>query len=262
MRAVRLLSAIFWLTTALAATATAVAQNPFTGTWKLNQEKSIMAGDRLTFRPAQGQAIEVSGGGITYSFRTDGNNYAMPSGDIAIWRETTPASWTTEYRKSDGKLLSSDSWKLSPDGKTLSLTTSGVKPDGDLYTDSAVYERTAGTDGLLGTWKSTQVKLSSPDPFTIETLGVDGLVLKVPALKASCEARFDGKDVAVEGPDLPSGLRVSFERTGPYSFRLIHKLNGSTTASSVFTVSEDRQTMTEVGGAPGDPPSTLLWEKQ
>jgi hypothetical protein len=262
MRAGRLLSAIFWLTTALATTASATAQNPFTGKWKLNQEKSLLAGDTLTFRPAQGHAIELAAGGTTYSFRTDGNNYAMPSGDIAIWRATTPTSWATEYRKSDGKLLSSDSWKLSPDGKTLSLTTSGVKPDGDLYTDTGVYERTAGTDGLIGSWKSTQVKLSSPDEFSIETLGVDGLVVKLPSLKASCQARFDGKDVAVEGPDLPPGLRLSFERTGPYTFRLTHKLNGNTTSSSVFTVSEDRQTMTEVSGAPGDPPSTLVWEKQ
>jgi hypothetical protein len=262
MRGLRLLSATFWLTTALAATATAVAQNPFTGTWKLNQEKSTLVGDTLTFRPAQGQAIELATGGITYSFRTDGNNYAVPSGDIAVWREMTPTSWATEHRKSDGKLLSSDSWKLSPDNKTLSLTTTGVKPDGDLYTDTEVYERTAGTDGLIGSWKSTEVKLSSPDEFTIGTLGLDGLVLKVASLKASCEAHFDGKDVAVEGPDLPAGLRLSFERTGPYTFRLTHKLNGSTTSSSVFTVSEDRQTMTEVGGTPGDPPSTLVWEKQ
>ena len=74
---------------------------------------------------------------MTYSFRTDGKNYAMPSGNVAIWRQTGPNSWTTEYRKIDGKLLSSDTWKLSADGKTLSVTTSGAKANGDLYTDTA-----------------------------------------------------------------------------------------------------------------------------
>jgi hypothetical protein len=39
-------------------------------------------------------------------------------------------------------------------------------------------------------------------------------------------------------------------------------LNGSTISSSLYTVSEDRQTMTEVGGAPGDAPATMVWEKQ
>lgn len=262
MRPGRFLAATLWLLIALATTATAAAQNPFVGTWKLNQEKSQLAGDTLKFGPAQGQAIELTAGGITYSFRIDGQNYAMPTSQIAIWRETSPTSWTTEYRKEDGKLLSSDSWKLSPDGKTLSVTTSGVKADGDLYTDTTVYERTAGTNGLIGDWKSTQVKLSSPDEFSIQALGLDGLVLKVPAMKLSCEAHFDGKEVAADGPDLPPGLRLSFERTGPYSFRLVQKLNGKPMSTSVFTVSEDRRTMTEVGGAPGDPPSTMVWEKQ
>ena len=140
---------------ALATAGTAAAQNPFAGTWKLNQDKSQLAGDTMKFGPAAGDAIELTAGGVTYSFRVDGKNYAMPSGNIAIWRQTSPTSWTTEYRKTDGKLLSSDTWKLSADGKKLSVTTSGVKADGDLYTDTAEYERTAGTSGLMGAWKST-----------------------------------------------------------------------------------------------------------
>jgi hypothetical protein len=266
MRPGQFLSATFWLVmtmaAAAAATATAAAQNPFAGTWKLNQEKSQLAGDIMKFRPAVGEAIELAAGGTTYSFRVDGKNYATPSGNIAIWRQTSPTTWTTEYRKPDGKLFSSDNWKLSADDKTLSVTTSGVKADGDLYTDTAEYQRTDGAAGLLGAWKSTQVKLSSPDEFTIQVSGLDGLVLKVPAMKLTCEAHFDGKEVPAEAPDIPPGTRLSFDRTGPYSFRLVQKLNGNPVSTSVYTVSEDRQTMTEVGGAPGDPPATMVWEKQ
>lgn len=261
MRPGRFLSGTIWLFVTLATAATAAAQNPFAGTWKLNQEKSQLAGDTMKFGPAAGDSIELTAGGVTYSFRVDGQNYAMPSGYLAIWRQTSPTSWTTEYRKTDGKLLSSDTWKLSGD-KNLSVTTSGVKADGDLYTDTAEYERTAGTSGLLGAWKSTQVKLSSPDEFSIQVSGLDALILKVPAMKITCEAHFDGKEVAVEGPDLPPGLRVAFSRTGPYSFRLVQKLNGNEVSSSVYTVSDDGRTMTEVGGAPGDPPATRVWEKQ
>ena len=103
----------------------------------------------------------------------------------------------------------------------------------------------------MGAWKSTEVKLSSPNEFSIEESGLDKLVLKVPALKATCEVTSDGKEVAVEGPDIPTGLRLSLTRTGPYTFKLVQKLNGSVISSSVYTVSEDRETMTEVGGAPG-----------
>lgn len=262
MRPGQFLSATVWLLICVATASTAAAQAPFAGTWKLDQDKSQLAGDTMKFGPAEGDAIELKAGGVTYSFRLDGKNYATPSGNIAIWRETSPTSWTTEYRKPDNSLLSTDSWQLSADGKKLSVTTSGVKADGDLYTNTAEYARTAGTNGLMGTWKSTEVKLSSPDEFSIREVGLDKLVLKVPAMKISCELTPDGQEVAVEGPDVPSGLRISLNRTGPYTFRLVQKLNGSVISTSNYTVAEDRQTMTEVGGAPGDPPATMVWEKQ
>jgi hypothetical protein len=262
MRSGRWLLATLWVFVSLAATSTAVAQNPFVGTWKLNQEKSQMAGDIMKFRPAEGDAIELSGGGTTYSFRLDGKPYALPSGHVAIWRETSTGSWTTEYRNIDGKLLSSDNWKLSSDGKNLSVTTSGVKANGDLYTNNEDFVRTEGSDGLMGSWKSTSVKLSSPNELTIQESGLDGLVLKIAALKATAVTNFNGKEVAVEGPDLPTGLRLALTRTGPYKFRLVQKLNGNVVDSAEYTVAADGQTMTEVGGAPGDPPATIVWEKQ
>jgi hypothetical protein len=262
MRSGRLLFATLWLFLSLAAVGTAAAQDPFAGTWKLNQEKSQLAGDIMKFRPAAAEAIELTAGGTTYSFRVDGKPYALPSGDVAIWRQDSPDSWTTEYRKIDDKLLSSDNWKLSSDGKNLTVTTSGVKANGDLYTNTAEYVRTAGASGLMGTWKSTAVKLSSPNELTIQAVGLDGLVLKIPALKATAQTNFDGKEVPVEGPDVPTGLRLSLTRTGPYKFRIVEKLNGNVVDSSEYTVSSDGQTMTAVGGAPGDPPATVVWEKQ
>jgi hypothetical protein len=261
MRSGRWLLATVSLFLSLAA-ATAAAQNPFVGTWKLNQEKSQLAGDTIKFSPAAGEAIELAAGAITYSFRADGKPYALPTGNVAIWRQTSPDSWTTEYRKTDGKLMSSDNWKLSTDQKSLSVTSSGVKANGDLYTDTEEYARTAGTGGLLGAWKSTSVKLSSPNQLTIQEDGLDGLILKIAAMKATAVTNFDGKEVAVEGPDIPTGLRLSLTRTGPYKFRIVQKLNGSLMDSSEYTVSADGQTMTAVGGAPGDPASTSVWEKQ
>jgi hypothetical protein len=262
MRPRQVLSVMIWLLLSIAAAGTAAAQGPFVGTWKLNQEKSQMTGDIMKFGPAEGQAIQLSARGTTYSFRTDGANYAMPSGNNAVWRQTSPQSWTTEYRTADGRLLSSDSWKLSADGKDLTVTTSGVKSDGDLYTNTEQYVRTEGTNGLIGSWKSTAVKLSSPNEFSIQESGFDGLVFKIPALKVTYEAKFDGREVAVQGPDIPTGLRLALTRTGPYSFRVVEKLNGIPRSSSLYTVSTDGKTMTEQSGAPGSPPATMIWEKQ
>ena len=262
MRPVRCLLVTVWLLATLAAVRTAAAQNPFAGTWKINPELSQLAGDTLKFIPAEGDALEMTAGGIKYSFRLDGKNYQTPTGHIAIWRQNGPDSWTTEYRNLEGKLLSSDSWKLSPDSKTMTVTTTGVKANGDLYTDTETYSRTSGSSGLLGSWKGERAQLSSPDELIIQVAGLDGLLFKIPAMKATSRVTYDGREAEVEGPDVPTGLRLSLTRNGPYSFQLVQKLNGTVISTAKYTVSDDGKTLTEVGGAPGDPPASIVWEKQ
>ncbi len=75
-----------------------------------------------------------------------------------------------------------------------------------------------GTSGLIGSWKSTAVKLSSPNELIIQESGLDKLVFKIPAIKASCEPNFDGKEMAVDGPDVPTGLRLSLSAPGLTAF--------------------------------------------
>lgn len=255
--------AAFCLLTSLCAAHTAAAQSPFAGTWKLNPEKSQMAGETLKFGPAAGGSIELTSGGMSYSFRADGKTYALPSGYAVIWRQTAPDSWTSEYRKLDNKLLSIDQWKLSADGKSLTVTATGAKANGELYTDSSVYARTEGSDGLLGTWKSTSVARSSPNELIIQEQGLGRLVFRDTAMRERSEMTLDGKDAAVFGPDVPAGVRHSLTRTGPYSLQLVEKLNGRVTDSSVYTIAEDNpKIMTQVGGPPGSTPSTIVWEKQ
>jgi hypothetical protein len=251
-----------WMVILIATAGVAVAQNPFVGTWKLNQEKSQLAGDTMKFGPADAQSMELTAGGTKYSFRVDGNMYRMASGDLARWKQVDSVTWTTDYLKSDGKLLNTDTWKLAADNNTLTVVTTGIKPNGDAYTDSAVYTRTSGTTGLLGDWKSTNVKLSSPNPLTITANGLTGIVLNIASMKATLTGNFDGKDVAPVGPTVPPGLTIALFRIGPASFRLVEKINGSVAYSARYAVSSDGQTMTETGNSPGDPSQTAVWEKQ
>jgi hypothetical protein len=263
MRPVRLVSATLFL---LATAGVALAQSPFAGTWKINPELSQMAGDTVSFGPGAEDSIEYTAGAIKYSFRTDGKNYRMPDGDLAVWRETGNEAWTTEYRKPDGKLLSTDTWKISEDGATLTVTSSGVRPNGDLYTDTETYQRTksntGGTSGLLGSWKGTSVKNSSPTELVIQDAGLDSLIFKIPATKATAKLNLAGGEVPVEGPDVPPGITVSIKHKGPYSFQLVEKLNGTVVHTSEYTVAKDGKSMSDVGSAPGDDPTTVVWEKQ
>ena len=143
------------------------------------------------------------------------------------------------------------------------MTTSGVKANGDLYTDTAKYVRTAGTSGLMGSWKSTAVKLSSPDELIMQESGLDRLMIKIPALKAYLRGQFRRQRSGCGGTR--HSYRVS---PGPHPHRALQFSPGAEIErqhdfdSSVYTVSDDGKTMTEVGGAPGDPPATVIWEKQ
>jgi hypothetical protein len=240
----------------------AAAQNPFVGVWKLDQEKSHLAGDTMKFGPAKGEAIELNAGGTAYSFRIDGKVYRMAAGDLAIWKQVDPSTWTTEYLKPDGKPLAMDTLKLLDGGDALTVVTTGTRPDGENFTDSSTYTRTAGTSGLIGSWKSTRVQLSSPGELTVAAYGLSGLSIKIASLKASLLANFDGKAVAPVGPDIPPGLTIALTRTGPASFRMVQEVNGAAIYSSHYIVSDDGKTMTQAGNSPGDSPQTSLWEKQ
>jgi hypothetical protein len=246
----------------LGAASAAVAQNPFIGTWKLNQAESHLTGAILQFGPAAEQSIELTANGTKYSFRPDGKNYRMASGEIAAWTEIDPGTWTTEYRKADGALLSTDFWKLSSDSQTLTVTSTGSKPDKSSFTNIAIYARTAGTSGLIGAWKSTEVTLGSPNDFTIEAYGLGGMVIKIPSLQWTCIATFDGKDATPTGPTVPPDLTLVLLRTGPSSFRLAKKTSGQAFYSSLYTLAQDGKSMTQVGNATGDPQQTFVWEKQ
>ena len=99
-----------------------------------------------------------------------------------------------------------------------------MKANGDLYTDTAEYVRTAGTNGLIGSWKSTAVKLSSPNELIIQESGLDGLILKIPAMKATAVTNFDGKEVAVDGPG-----HSDRAARGPHPHRAVQLSHGAET---------------------------------
>lgn len=244
----------------------AAAQNPFVGTWKLNPAKSSLAGTTIKFGLAADDATELDADGSSYSFRVDGKAYRMASGDVAQWTQRDSATWMTTYRTPAGKLLSTETWTLSPDGKTLTAVSAGTQPDGQAYSDKTAYTRTAGGGGLMeslmGSWKSTAVAVGRPEEMIIAPYGLGGLSFKFPFRKASFLAVYGGKQVVPSGPDIPPALTIALERVGPSGFRLIRRLSGEVTYSAVYKVSADGKTITQTGNARGNPSQTTVWDKQ
>ena len=100
MRPGRFLSATIWLFISIVTIGTAAAQTPFVGSWKLNQDKSQLAGDTMKFGPAQGDAIESEGwwGDLLLSRGRQELRHALgqyrhlETGQLRT-------TWSTEYQK-------------------------------------------------------------------------------------------------------------------------------------------------------------------
>ena len=226
----------------------ASAQNPFVGTWKLNQAKSHLTGDTVTYSTSADGAMKETTAFGSYTFKTDGQPYATPFDSTVTWKQTGPSTWGTEDRHQD-ILLSTDIIQVSEDGKTMTVISSGTNPDGTDFHDTEVYTRTAGTSGLMGTWRSEKIKSSTSPAIEFAANGPDGIAWILPEIKAKLDLTFDGKDVAPVGPTVPAGLTIAATKNSPRSFSFVEKMNGKPLAKGSMSVAHDGKTLTDTSSA-------------
>lgn len=240
----------------------ASAQKAFVGTWKLNQEKSHLTGNAVTYSTsADGMMKETTAVG-SYTFKADGRPYATPFASTVTWKQTGPATWTTEDRLKD-KLLSTDIIQVSDDGKKMTVISTGTNPNGKDFHDTEVYSRVAGTSGLMGTWKSEKMKSSTSPVMEFASAGADGITWILPEIKARLDLTFDGKDVAPVGPTVPPGLTIAATKNGPRSFDFVEKMNGKPMVTATLTVSSDGKTLTDISHPmKGQNKRTAVYDKE
>src|SRR5215469_13139724 len=80
-------------------TASAVAENPFAGTWKFDASKSKITGQTVTFTAEPGGAVKVTAAGQSYSFKPDGSATPTPFGDMVAWTKINANTWKAVYSK-------------------------------------------------------------------------------------------------------------------------------------------------------------------
>ncbi len=241
---------------------TAVAENPFAGTWKFDASKSKITGHTVTFTAESAGTIQVTQGGQSYSFKHDGSASKTPFGDTVAWTKIDDSTWKSVYTK-DSTVLDTDIWKLAADGKSVEVSSTGTKPNGDSFSESETFIRVTTGSGFFAKWKSTKVSSNAPDSRVMEANGDDGIVWNIPEIKASLALKFDGKDVAPAGPTVPVGLTLSATRISPRKFAIEEKMNGKVVWKGTETVSEDGKTLTQVGSPAGvSEPATDVYQKQ
>ncbi len=245
----------------LAASA-AFAQSAFDGTWALNQSKSKLTGDTMTFASAGPGSMTFSDSVTSYNFKTDGSNTITPMGDNVSWKQDDPNTYEHTTARA-GTQLSSSKWTISSDAKTLTIDSNGTKPNGEKWQSSATYARISGNDGLAGTWKSTSVKMSAPNTMTMAAKPDDTMQWDISAEKASWKGKLDGQDYPATGPTVPEGITLAVTKLSPNSIKMVEKLKGKPLFMGTYSVASDGKTMNMEGtNGDGKEPVSEVWEKQ
>lgn len=259
---------------AIAAIATIAAQeNPLIGSWKLNLARSDFAGQTMALKQVAPDEMEMTAEGQTFRFKLNGEKAPGMFGYTTSWTKTGENTWESVVTVND-KTVSTDTYTLSPDGKTLTLTSKGTKPNGEPFEEKVTYQRAesattpTGTSGKMGAvgfageWKSMEFKTDSPGTLQFEANGEDGLTVKLVEWGSTASAKFDGKDYPASGPTLPAGFTVSMKRISPRSVEIAFKKDGKPVMTNLYTVSTDGKTLTAEERMTGSKrPTTIVFDR-
>lgn len=220
---------------------------PYAGTWKLNTAKSDFGQLTATYEAVPGGGFKASMDGVSYTFKIDGKEFPTPWGVTTSWRAIDASTWEAT-QKTGGKLFSTDIVKISPDGKTMTVTSKVVQASGGTADNTMTFTRVSGGPGLAGTWRAAKMSSTAPGLLDVSVKGTNGITFKWVDQAATCDGAFDGKSHPATGPTWPAGWTCAFAKSGANGFSVTFSKDGKSMYSSTFTVAADGKTMTEVGG--------------
>jgi hypothetical protein len=149
----------------LPALAAAQKLDSFAGTWTLNQDKSTfeplanrpdrrtvtfaIKGDELTHNTETRRTVrievepfeEAATTKTSYTAKFDGRDYKVPNSTATVKLRKVNARTFERVATNGTKGMKTSTWALSPDGKTLTVTTKGTDEYGMIYSSTQVYDR-------------------------------------------------------------------------------------------------------------------------
>lgn len=231
--------------------AVCAADSPWNGTWKLDPARSHLTGQTFTYSERPGGMLHYEDGSTaSFDFGLDGKEYKTWANRTTSWTAAGKNTWDRVTRV-DGKPHAKGHVALSDDGKTLTMTSTGTRPDGQEFHEEDVFSRVSGTDGLVGVWRTAKVtNPTGPQTFIISSPATGVLHYEIPDMKASAEGRLDGTDVPLSGPAVPPGATISFKRLGATKIKYVIKIGGKPDSIGVQSIAADGGAFTDTNWNP------------
>ena len=227
-----------------AATSTVLAaDSPWNGTWTVDPAKSHLTGETFTYSKGAGGLLHYSDGSTDYDFGIDGKDYRWLGNRTVTWTAAGKNAWDA-VNKIEDRVFTREHHELSADGRTLTISIAGTRPDGTTFHNESVFERVTGTDGLIGTWRSVKVASNGPRQFVISSPAPGVQRYELPDRQQAVEGRADGSDHPITGPTAPPGFTSGFKLTSPTKLTYVLKIDGKPVGYGVHTLAPDGRSFT------------------
>jgi hypothetical protein len=226
------------------------ADSPLAGTWKLNVDKSTLAGETFSYTATATGFRYSNGSTVKFDFAVDGKDYPVLPGRTVSWTKSGDNSWDSVYKDGNGTVISKVHRVLSADGKTMNVVSTDYHADGTTSAETDVRARVSGGSGLAGTWK--EVKVDRASYLMIISVPSPGHIKYVtPSEKQTMEGAVDGSPSRVQGPNAPEGATIAFKQVAATELTWSYVVKGVVLSKGTDTVSSDGKSLTSVSWAPG-----------
>jgi hypothetical protein len=225
-----------------AGTAAAGGTGALAGTWKADLSSIQMDSKPDTFLLKDGK-FTCSTCTPTLEVPADGALHPVTGRPYADALSVKVVDDHTVQRTSQkgGKETGSSTMKVSPDGKTLTVSwkdssTPNTAPVTGEFTETRVAPAPAGAHAVSGSWKTNHVSDVSDEALT-ETYTIDGDTVTMKSAGQSYTAKLGGPEVPMQG-DI-GGTTVNVTKVGDNGIRETFHRDGKVVSESTSTLGAD-----------------------
>ena len=225
------------------------AQSPFDGTWKTDMAASKLSQKPYVFAVNNGMYDCESCAPKINNVKADGQDQPVTGqtyDTIAV--QVVDANTAHFTAKKAGKTEFESTRTVSPDGKTLTISSTNYPADGSQsFKSEAKFTRVskgpAGSNATSGSWRVQNVNEDTAGLTSTWKGSGDGLSMSTPT-GVSWEAKLDGKEYPVKG--IYANESVSLKALNDRSIEVTYKRDGKLLTIEKVTVSPDGKKMTTV----------------